>query len=139
MLITQKHAGPCKSFIVYRSSSAPPAPTLNTSRRSSAHNNIISRHGFHLSLDKERGTSHLLGLVKTHDREDSGSDVTKDTVGLLEGEALGSVGHDEGDLVQGVGGLGSLGLVQHLLSVTANELVKCLTSKSLVVLTRGRR
>jgi len=90
-------------------------------KRSSAHNNIISHH---LSLDEERGTSHLLGLVKTHDSENSGSDVTKDAVSLLEGEALGSVGHDEGDLVEGVRGLGSLLLVEHLLGVAASVLVK---------------
>jgi hypothetical protein len=120
-------------------SSAPPAPTLNTSKRSSAHNNITSRLDYRLSLDEERGTSHLLGLVETHDLKDSRSDVTKDTVGLLQREALGGVGHDEGDLIQGVRSLGGLCLVEHLLSVTASVLVKCSVSRSLDILTRGRR
>ena len=126
-------------IIITDNLTAPSAPTLNTFRISSAHNNIISRLDFRLGLDEERGTSHLLGLVETHDLEDSRGDVTKDTVGLLQREALGSVGHDEGHLVQGVGSLGSLSLVEHLLSVTTSVLVKYFIPKSLAILTRGRK
>ncbi|KAG9527191.1 hypothetical protein KCV07_g538, partial [Aureobasidium melanogenum] len=71
-----------------------------------------------LRLDQQAGASHLLGLIKTHDSKNGRSNISKDTVGLLEAVALGSVGHDKGNLVQGVRGLGSVLLVQHLLSVT---------------------
>ena len=79
----------------------------------------------HLGLDKQRGAGHLLGLVETHDCEDSGSDVAEDSVGLLERVAFGGVGHDEGNLVEGVGGLGTLLLVEHLLGVSESVLVGC--------------
>ena len=79
----------------------------------------------HLSLDKQRSAGHLLGLVETHDGEDSRGDVAEDTVGLLEGVAFGGVGHDEGNLVEGVGGLGTLLLVEHLLGVADGVLVRC--------------
>ena len=70
-----------------------------------------------LRLDQQAGAGHLLGLGQTHDSEDGGSDVTKDTVGLLQAVALGSVCHDKGNLVQGVRCLGGVFLVQHLLGV----------------------
>lgn len=73
-----------------------------------------------LSLDQKRLAGHLLGLVETHDLEDGGGDVAEDAVGLLERIALGGVGHDEGDLVEGVGGLGALLLVEHLLGVAGD-------------------
>lgn len=78
----------------------------------------------HLGLDKQRSASHLLGLVETHDCEDSRGDVAEDTIGLLERVAFGGVGHDEGNLVEGVGGLGALLLVEHLLGVAGNVLAK---------------
>lgn len=70
-----------------------------------------------LSLDQQAGTSHLLGLGQTHDSENSRGDITENTIGILEAVALGSVGHDEGDLVEGVRGLGGVLLVEHLLGV----------------------
>lgn len=63
---------------------------------------------------------HLLGLGQTHNGEDGGRNVTEDTVSLLEAEILGGVGHDEGDLVGGVRGLGLALLVEHLLGVTVS-------------------
>ena len=83
---------------------------------------VSSRHPiitvYTLSLDKEVVASHLLGLRKTHSRKDSRSDITKDTALLLEAPALRSVGHDEGDLVGSMGGLGLAVRELHLLSVT---------------------
>ena len=80
----------------------------------------VKNVGWLLSLDKQRRAGHLLGLVETHDCEDSGSDIAEDTVGLLERVAFGGVGHDEGNLVESVGGLGALLLVEHLLGVAGS-------------------
>jgi hypothetical protein len=71
-----------------------------------------------LGLDQQAGTSHLVGLGQAHDSKDGRSNVTENAVGLLEAVALGSVGHDEGNLVEGVRGLGGVLLVEHLLSVS---------------------
>jgi hypothetical protein len=70
-----------------------------------------------LRLDQQAGTSHLVRLGQTHDGENGRGNITEDTIGLLEAVALGSVGHDEGDLVESVRGLGGVLLVEHLLCV----------------------
>jgi hypothetical protein len=70
-----------------------------------------------LRLDQQARTGHLLRLGKAHDGENGRGNITEDTVGLLEAVALGSVGHDEGNLVEGVRGLGGVLLVEHLLCV----------------------
>jgi hypothetical protein len=91
--------------------------------------NHPSRHNNHgnasqrLSLDEQRRAGHLLGLVETHDCKDSGGDVAEHAFGLLERVAFRRVGHDEGDLVEGVGGLWGFGFVEHLLGVSGNMLV----------------
>jgi hypothetical protein len=68
-------------------------------------------------LDQQAGTSHLLRLRQTHNCENGRGNITEDAVSLLEAVALGSVGHDKGDLVESVRGLGGVLLVEHLLCV----------------------
>ena len=81
--------------------------------------NMSKIHILHcsLSLDQQAGTSHLLRLGQTHDSKNSRGDITENTIGLLEAVALGGVGHDEGNLVESVRGLGGVLLVEHLLCV----------------------
>ncbi len=65
----------------------------------------ISTQGSILTLQKETAASHLFWLLETHGLEDRGCDVSENTVVLLEGPALGGVGHDEWYLVSCVGSL----------------------------------
>jgi hypothetical protein len=70
-----------------------------------------------LRLDQQAGTGHLVRLGQTHDGENGRGNITEDTIGLLEAVALGSVGHDEGNLVESMRGLWGVLLVEHLLCV----------------------
>ena len=70
-----------------------------------------------LSLDQQVGASHLLGLGQTHGSQDSGCNISQNAILLLQAPTLGGIGHDEGDLVGGVRGLGLAIGERHLLSV----------------------
>jgi hypothetical protein len=59
-----------------------------------------------LTLNQKTVPRHLPWLLQAHSLEDRGGDVTENTVGLLQAPAFGRVGHDEGDFVGCVGGLG---------------------------------
>ena len=58
-------------------------------------------------------------MLDAHGSEDGWCNVSEDTRFLSETPALGGVGHDEGNLVGGVGCLGGALFVEHLLSVSA--------------------
>lgn len=82
------------------------------------HNETSMCGKVYLGLDEQVGTGHLLGLLHAHGSENGRSNITQDTA-LLEAPALRGVGHNEGNLVKGVGGLGGALLVEHLLGVSA--------------------
>lgn len=88
----------------------------------------IKLYTVNLCLDQEALAAHLLGLFNAHGSKDRWCDITKNTlVTLLEAPALGGVGQDEGNLVQGVGGLWCTLFVDHFLGVSRKEwLVKLL-------------
>lgn len=83
------------------------------------HNQTFMYEKLYLGLDQQVGAGHLLGLLDTHGGENGRRNITQDTV-LLEAPALRGVGHNEGNLVKGVGGLRGTLLVEHLLGVSAN-------------------
>jgi hypothetical protein len=83
------------------------------------HNQTFMYEKLYLGLDKQVGTGHLLGLLDAHGGENGRRNITQDTA-LLEAPALRGVGHNEGNLVKGVGGLGGALLIDHLLGVSAN-------------------
>lgn len=76
----------------------------------------------HLALDQKRVTGHLFWLGESHSLQDRWRNISKNTISLLQRPALWSVGHDEWDLVSGVGSLWLSILELHLLSVTVIEL-----------------
>lgn len=69
-------------------------------------NGISTATQGNLTLDQKTASSHLLWLLQAHSLEDRRRDIAEDTVGLLQGPAFGGVGHDEGNFVGCVGGLG---------------------------------
>lgn len=93
------------------------ATTLNSHQPQQATTSTDSTKALFLGLHKERLASHVLGLGQTHGSENCGSDVTQNTLVILQAPALGVVGHDEGNLVGGVAGLGLAIGELHLLSV----------------------
>lgn len=76
----------------------------------------------HLALDQKRVAGHLFWLGESHSLQDRWRNISKDTISLLQRPALWSVGHDEWDLVSGVGSLWLSILELHLLSVAVIEL-----------------
>ena len=83
------------------------------------HNQTFMYESHYLGLDQQVLTGHLLGLLDAHGSENGRRNITQDTA-LLEAPAFRGVGHNEGNLVKGVGGLGGTLLVEHLLGVSAN-------------------
>ena len=83
------------------------------------HNQTFTYGKIYLRFDQQVGTGHLLGLLDAHGCENGRCNITQDTA-LLEAPALRGVGHNKGNLIKGVGGLGSTLLVEHLLGVSAN-------------------
>lgn len=81
----------------------------------------MRRQDLHLSLDEQALAGHLSGLLDAHGSKDSRGDITQHTTVLGEAPALGGVGHNEGNEVGGVRGLGGSLLVEHLLGVALKD------------------
>lgn len=74
-----------------------------------------------LRLDQKTAAGHLLGLLNAHSSQNRGCNISENTAFLLQAPAFGGIGHDEGDFVDGVGGLGLALLVEHFFGVTVNR------------------
>lgn len=83
------------------------------------HNQTFTYGKLDLGLDQQTGTGHLLGLLDAHGCENGRCNITQDTV-LLKAPTLRGVGHNKGNLIKGVGGLGGTLLGEHLLGVSVN-------------------
>ena len=81
---------------------------------------VIATRGI-LTLDQKALARHLLWLLQAHGFENRGSDISEHAVGLLETPALGGVGHDEGDFVGGMGGLGLAVFEFHFFGVSTHR------------------
>lgn len=81
-------------------------------------NVAIQRNARFLTLNQKTAASHFRRLLQAHSLEDRRGDITKDAIGLCQAPALGCVGHDEGDLVGSVRGLGLAIGKLHLLGIS---------------------
>ena len=74
-----------------------------------------------LRLDQKTAAGHLLRLLNAHCSQNCRRNISKNTIFLLQAPAFRGIGHDEGDFVDGVGGLGLALLVEHFFGVTVGR------------------
>lgn len=73
---------------------------------------------YNLPFHQQTRPTHLLRFRKSHDLQQRRRHVPEHAVLLLETPPLGRIGHDEGDFVRRMRGLGFTLLVEHLFRVT---------------------